>query len=128
MIIARNKKIFHRWHAPTGVRSSAYSAEKAALEAALKWLESENDWHKAVIVCDCNSLVEATSNPHQTDPIIVTLQWSIARIICSKSYSFSGSTNTSTFGATSWRTQKPSGNPLHRSLPSGTWTKRPRKR
>ena len=84
MIIARDKKVFHRWHAPTGVRSSAYSAEKAALEAALKWLESENDWHRAVIICDCKSLVEATGNPHQADPTIVTLQRSIARIICSK--------------------------------------------
>ena len=84
MIIARDKKVLHLWHAPTGVRSSAYSAEKAALEAALKWLESENDWHKAVIVCDCKSLVEATGNPHQTDPIIVTYQRSIARITRSK--------------------------------------------
>ena len=84
MIIARDKKVFHRWHAPTGVRSSSYSAEKAALESALKWLESENDWHRAVIICDCKSLVEATGNPHQTDPIIVTLQRSIARITRSK--------------------------------------------
>ena len=84
MIIARDKKVLHRWHAPTGVRSSSYSAEKAALEAALKWLESENDWHRAVIVCDCKSLVEATGNPHQTDPIIVTYQRSIARITRSK--------------------------------------------
>ena len=84
MIIARDKKVLHRWHAPTGVRSSSYSVEKAALEAALKWLESENDWHRAVIVCDCESLVEATNNPHQTDPIIVTYQPSIARIIRSK--------------------------------------------
>ena len=52
--------------------------DKAALEAALKWLDNENDWH---IVCDCKSLVEATGNPHQA---IVTLQRSIARIICSK--------------------------------------------
>ena len=66
------------------MHSSAYSAEKAALEAALKWLESENDWHRAVIVCDCKSLVEATGNPHQADPTIVTLQRSIAKIICSK--------------------------------------------
>ena len=58
MIIARDKKILQRWHAPTGVRSSSYSAEKAAIEAALKWLESENDWHRAVLVCDCKSLVD----------------------------------------------------------------------
>ena len=83
MIISRDKKILYRWHASTGVRSSAYSAEKAALGAALKKLESENDWHRAVIVCDCKSLVEATGNPHQADPTIVTLQRSIARIICS---------------------------------------------
>ena len=81
MIIAREKKVLHRWHAPTGVRSSAYSAEKAALETALKWLESENVWHRAVIVCDCKFLVEATDNPHQADPIIVTLQRFISRII-----------------------------------------------
>ena len=84
MIIARDKKVLHHWHAPTEVRSSSYSAEKAALEAALKWLESENDWHRAVIVCDCKSPVEATGNPHQADPTIVTLQRSIAKIICSK--------------------------------------------
>ena len=30
-----------------------------------KWLESETDWHRAVIVCGCKSIVEATSNPHQ---------------------------------------------------------------
>ena len=84
MIITRNKKNLHRWHASTGAHSSAYSAEKAALEAALKWLESENDWHRAVIVCDCKSLVEATGNPHQADLTIVILQRSIARIICSK--------------------------------------------
>ena len=84
MIIARDKKVLHRWDAPTGVRSSSYSVEKAALEAALKWLERENDWHRAVIVCDCKSLVEATGNPHQTDPIIVTYQRSIARITRSK--------------------------------------------
>ena len=84
MIIARDKKVLHRWHAPTRARSSAYSAEKAALEAALKWLESKYDWHRAVIVCDCKSLVEATGNPHQADLTIVTLQLSIARIICSK--------------------------------------------
>ena len=84
MIRARDKNVLHRWHAPTRVRSSAYSAEKAALEAALKWLKSENDWHRAVIVFDCKSLVEATNNPHQADPIIVTLERSIARIICFK--------------------------------------------
>ena len=84
MIIARYKKVLHRWHAPTGARSSASSAEKAAMEAALKWLESENDWHRVVIFCDCKSLVEATDNPHQADSNIDTLQRSIARIICSK--------------------------------------------
>ena len=66
------------------MRCSASSVEKTALEAALKWLEIENDWHRADIVCDFKSLVEATSNPHQADSIIVTLQRFIARIICSK--------------------------------------------
>ena len=37
-----------------------------------------------VIVCDCKSLVEATGNLHQANRIIVTLQRSIARTICSK--------------------------------------------
>ena len=84
MIIARDKKVFHRWHASTRARSSAYPAERSALEAALKWLESENDCHRAAIVCDCKSLEEATGNPHQADPIIITLQRFIARIICPK--------------------------------------------
>ena len=34
MIIARVNEVLHRWHASTGVRSSAYSAKKAALEVA----------------------------------------------------------------------------------------------
>ena len=82
MIIAKDKKVFHRWHTPTRARSSSYWAEEVALEAALKWLKSENDWHRKVIVCNCISLVEATGNPRQAD--LVTLQRSIARIICSK--------------------------------------------
>ena len=72
MIVARDEKVFHRWHAPTGARSSAYSAEKATLEVALKWLESKNDWHGVVIVCNCKSLVETTGNLHQANPTIVT--------------------------------------------------------
>ena len=72
MIIDRDKKV-HHWHASTEVCSSAYSAEKAALEASLKWLESENDWHRTVIVCDCKSIVEAPGNPHQADLTIVNL-------------------------------------------------------
>ena len=83
-IIARDKKVFHHWHASTRARSCVYSGEKAAMKEALKWLESENDWHRSVIVCDCKSLVEATDNPHQADPTIVTLQRSITGIICSK--------------------------------------------
>ena len=43
MIIARVNEVLHRWHTSTGVRSSAYSAKKAAVEVALKWIESEND-------------------------------------------------------------------------------------
>ena len=43
MIIARVNEVLNRWHASTGVRSSAYSAKKAAVEVALKWIESEND-------------------------------------------------------------------------------------
>ena len=84
MLIARDKKVFYRFHASTGARSIAYSAKKAVLEAALKWLESENDWHRAVIVCDCKSLVETTGNLQQADPTIVSLQRSIANIIYSK--------------------------------------------
>ena len=61
MSIARKKTVLHSWHASTGAHSSAYSAKKATLEAALKWLERKNDWHKAFIVCDCRSLVEATA-------------------------------------------------------------------
>ena len=69
MIIARDKNLLHRWHAATVTRSSAYSAGKAALEAALKWLKSEIGWHRAVIVCDCKSIIlsHRQSTPSRLD-------------------------------------------------------------
>ena len=98
------------------------------MEAALKWLESENDWHRAVIVCDCKSLVEATGNPHQADRPLSLSNGPLPESFTPKSYSLSVSPDTVTFEAMSWRTQKLSGDPLYRNLPSGTLTERPGKR
>ena len=93
---------------------------KTALEAALKWLESENDWHRAVIVCDCESLVEATGNPHQTDPIIVTYQRSIARITRSKELLIVWAPGHCNLWGNELADSKPSGDPLYHNRPSGT--------
>ena len=96
MIIARDKKVLHRWHAATKTRSSAHSAKKAALEAALKWLKSENSCHNAGIVCDCKSLVETTGNPHQSNLTIVTPNFPSLESFALKIYSVSGSQDTVT--------------------------------
>ncbi len=39
--------IIHRWHAPTGAQSSSFKEEKTAMQAAIVWLEENEDWHKA---------------------------------------------------------------------------------
>ena len=128
MIIIRDKKVLHRWHASTGARSSSYSAEKAALEAALKWLESENDCHRAVIVCDYESLVEATDNPHQADPIIITLQRFIARIICPKKLLIVWVLRRCNLWGDELEDSEAKRESTLRNLPSSTWTEKPEKR
>ena len=120
VIKTREKKIFHCWHAAAGTRSSPYLAKKAELEATLKWLKSEKSWNKAVIVCDCKSLVKATCNSHQNDSIIVSLQQSVAKLIRSNNLLIVWVPNTVTFGAMSWWMQKPSGDPLQSNLLSCT--------
>ena len=127
MIIARNKIVFHRWHAATGKQNNAYLAEETALDATLEWVKNENGWHNMAIVCDWKALVEATSNPHQPDLNIIIFQQSLIRNLCSKRLLIVWVSRHCNIGAMSWRTQKPSRDQIYRNLPSCTWTKKPRK-
>ncbi len=62
LIIMAEGAIIHRWHAPIGAQSSSFQAEKTALQAAIAWLEENEDWQKVLIICDCKSLVDAVGN------------------------------------------------------------------
>ncbi len=54
--------IILRWRAPTGAQSSSSQAEKTAMQAAIVSLEDYEDWHKALLICDCKSLVDVGGN------------------------------------------------------------------
>ncbi len=32
------------------------------MQAAIAWLEENEDWHKALLICDCKSLVDAVGH------------------------------------------------------------------
>ncbi len=66
--------IIHRWHAPTGAQGSSFQAEKTAMQAAIAWLEEHGDWRKALLICDCKSLVDAVGNPLAPDQGIRLVQ------------------------------------------------------
>ncbi len=66
-MVMAGEAIIHRWHAATGVHSSSFQAEKTAMEKAISWLEENEDWLKALLICDCKSLVDAVSNSHAAD-------------------------------------------------------------
>ncbi len=51
-LINIGEPIIHRWHAATGVHSSSFQAEKTAMEKAISWLEANEDWRKALLICD----------------------------------------------------------------------------
>ncbi len=72
--------IIHRWHAATGVRSSSFQMEKTAVEKVILWLEESEDWRKALLICDCKSLVDTTGNSHAPDGCIRLLQAAVARL------------------------------------------------
>ena len=72
--------IIHRWHAPTGAQSSSFQAEKTALLAAISWLEEHENWRKALLICDCKSLVDAVGNSLAPDEFIRLVQAAVARL------------------------------------------------
>ncbi len=80
LIIMAGAAIIHRWHAPTGAKSSSFQAEKTAMQAAIAWLEELEDWRKAMPTCDCKSLVDAVGNPLAPDEGIRLVQAAVARL------------------------------------------------
>ncbi len=67
IIMAGEGAIIHRWHAPTDAQNSSLQAEKTGMQAAIMWLEEHEGWRKALLICDCKSLVDAQSNPLALD-------------------------------------------------------------
>ncbi len=70
--------LIHRWHAPAGAQSSSLQAEKTAIQAAIAWLGEHEDWRKALVICDCKSLVVAVGNRQAPDEGIGLVQAAVA--------------------------------------------------
>ncbi len=67
LVVMAGEAIIHRWHAATGVHSSSFQTEKTVMEKAISWLEANGDWRKALLICDCKSLVDGVGNSHAPD-------------------------------------------------------------
>ncbi len=80
LIIMAGGPILYRWHAPTGAQSSSFQAEKTAMQAAIAWLEEHEDWLKALLICDCKSLVDAADNSLAPAEGIGLVQAAVARL------------------------------------------------
>ncbi len=80
LIIMAGGSIIHRWHAPTSAQSSSFQAEKTVMQAATAWLEECEDWHKALLTCDCKSLVDAVGTLLAPDEGIRLVQAAVARL------------------------------------------------
>ncbi len=50
------------------------------MEKAISWLEENEDWRKALLICDCKSLVDAVGNSHAPDEGIRLVQAAVARL------------------------------------------------
>ncbi len=50
------------------------------MQAAIAWLEENEDWHKAQLICDCKSLVDAVGNQLAPDEVIRLVQAAVARL------------------------------------------------
>ncbi len=50
------------------------------MQAAIAWLEEHEDWHKALLICNCKLLVDAVGNPLAPDEDIRLLQAAVARL------------------------------------------------
>ncbi len=50
------------------------------MQAAIGWLEKQEDWHKALFICNCKSLVDVVGKPLAPDKGIRLMQAAIARL------------------------------------------------
>ncbi len=48
------------------------------MEKAISWLEANEDWRKALLICDCKSFVETVVNSHAPDEDIRLVQVAVA--------------------------------------------------
>ncbi len=79
-MIMVGEAIIHQWHAATGVHSSSFQAEKTAMGKAISWLEANEDWRKALLICYCKSLVDAVGNSHAPGEGIRLVQAAVVRL------------------------------------------------
>ncbi len=49
-------------------------------QAAIAWLDENEAWHKALLMCDCKSLVDAVGNLLAPDEGIRLVQAAVARL------------------------------------------------
>ncbi len=50
------------------------------MEKAISWLEENEDWRNALLICDCKSLVGAVRNAHAPDKGVRLVQAAVARL------------------------------------------------
>ncbi len=50
------------------------------MEKAISWLEENEDWRKALLICDYKLLVDAVDNWHASDEGIRLVQATVARL------------------------------------------------
>ncbi len=50
------------------------------MEKAISWLEGNEDWRKALLICDCKTLVDAVGNSLAPDEGIRLVQAAVARL------------------------------------------------
>ncbi len=50
------------------------------MEKAISWLEANEDWRKALLICNCKSLVDVVGNSHAPDEGIRLVQAAVARL------------------------------------------------
>ena len=80
VVAMSGEDIIERWHAPTGGWSSSYQAEKSAIVRAISWLDDNEDWQSALVLCDSKSLDETLANSNQPDGDVHRIQSAIAEL------------------------------------------------
>ncbi len=50
------------------------------MEKAISWLGENEDWRKALLICDCKSLVDVVGNSHASDEGIRLVQAAVAQL------------------------------------------------